>query len=76
MAAGGPVVATPNPGANDILEGGRLGALANDADLGSTLLTLLKANHERDRLAALADKEVPRYAIQGVAARYEARYNA
>ncbi len=41
MAAGCPVVATPNPGSLEVLEGGVAGDVVGDDDLGSTLVANL-----------------------------------
>jgi len=51
LAAGCPVVATPNPGAREVLAEGRYGVLAEPDDLGRALLDLLL---EPDRRAAMS----------------------
>lgn len=47
MASGTPVVATPNPGAVEVLDGGRFGRLVEPEGLGGALLELLRDEHQR-----------------------------
>jgi glycosyltransferase involved in cell wall biosynthesis len=51
MAAGVPVVSTPNPGADWVLVHGEAGCIVDEPALGSTLTTLL---HDGDKRAVLA----------------------
>ena len=74
LASGTPVVATPNPGAVEITEHGRLGVLTDEAGLGSALVRLLQSDRERWRLARLGLEAVGQYDIKAVATRYEALY--
>lgn len=74
MAAGTAVAATPNPGARDVLAGGRFGVIAGDdtfADAVSALLTDDERRHafERGGLARAAE-----YDWNVVAAAYERVY--
>lgn len=52
MAAGTPVIATPNPGSREVLEEGRYGRLARDEEFADVLASLLSDAAERERLAA------------------------
>jgi phosphatidyl-myo-inositol alpha-mannosyltransferase len=74
MAGGCPVVATRNPGAEEILEGGHLGRLSSDDALGSTLLQLLESPAERERLTTLGLRAASSYDLDRVAADYEKTY--
>jgi glycosyltransferase involved in cell wall biosynthesis len=74
MACGTTVVATPNPGARDVLHDGELGVITHPRELASTLVRVLQAPAERARLEALALAAVPQYDWHAVAARYEELY--
>lgn len=50
MASGTPVVATPNPGAREVLDDGRYGRIAEPQRLGEVLVTLLQSPEEQQRL--------------------------
>jgi phosphatidyl-myo-inositol alpha-mannosyltransferase len=50
LASGTPVVATPNPGSREILEGG-YGRLVEDARFSATIVELLRDAEARDRMA-------------------------
>jgi glycosyltransferase involved in cell wall biosynthesis len=51
LACATPVVATPNPGARYVLDGGRAGVICEATDLGSALRGLLCDNVRRDALS-------------------------
>jgi len=53
MASGTPVVASPNPGSREVLNNGEFGILAEDDELGPSLLGLLRDDAERSRLKAV-----------------------
>lgn len=76
QAAGVPVVATPNPGARYVLDGGRAGLLVEDADLGATLLHLLTDDSERDRLSAAGLARSRELGLSGVVDTYEQIYRS
>jgi glycosyltransferase involved in cell wall biosynthesis len=63
MASGTPVVATPNPGSEEVLEGGRYGRLVNDADFPGALLGLLTG---ADARAALVERGLERAAYYSI----------
>src|SRR5581483_8941283 len=42
MASGTPVVATPNPGSLEVLDGGRCGVIVDPDELGDALIALLR----------------------------------
>lgn len=49
MASGTAVLCSPNPGASDVLREGRDGIIAEDADLGTELISLLQERSRRQR---------------------------
>ena len=74
MAAGTPVIATPNPGALEVTDGGRLGLVVDEAALGSTLVRMLTSAEMRADLSARALAEVGRYSLERVVDEYEIVY--
>jgi glycosyltransferase involved in cell wall biosynthesis len=74
MAAGTAVVATPNPGALDVLDNGRYGLIVQDRDLGPALCRLLVDHEERAHYARVGLTRVKEYAWGRVADRYEQIY--
>lgn len=74
MASGTTVVASPNPGAREVLREGALGVIAKDADLADQLLRVLQSPDERARFEREALADVSRYDWPVVAAQYEAVY--
>ncbi len=75
MASGTAVVASPNPGALEVLEAGKWGAVATDEDLAAVLGRLLSGATERDNMAALGEARAQRFAWESVAAQYESAYH-
>ena len=71
MASGTPVVATPNPGSREVLDGGRFGRLAGDAEFGKALADLLADAAERDRLTGLGLRRARTYDLMTTIDRYE-----
>ena len=49
MASGIPVVASPNPGSREVLEGGRFGVLASDEEFPTAIVDLLRDEGARAR---------------------------
>jgi phosphatidyl-myo-inositol alpha-mannosyltransferase len=74
MAAGTPVVATPNPGALEVTDGGRLGIVVGEAELGRALVDVLTSERLRNELSGRARAAVARYDIDDVTSAYEAVY--
>jgi glycosyltransferase involved in cell wall biosynthesis len=74
MACGTPVVATPNGGAEDVLEGGRSGRIVEDGQLGPELVRLLTDGDARNALAASGLARAKEYEIARIAERYERLY--
>lgn len=74
MASGTAVVATPNPGAREVLRDGALGMIVPESHVAATLLTLLQSPDERARLERAALAEVHRYDWPAVASQYETVY--
>lgn len=74
LAAGTVAAATPNPGAHDVLDGGRFGLIADDRDLSGEIVRLL---NDRPRMAAFEQAGLARaaeYDWSRVAAAYERVY--
>lgn len=76
MACGTPVVATPNGGAEEVLDGGRYGLLVKDCELGDALLGLLKDEGTRLALAAAGMLRAKAYEIGRIAEQYETLYRS
>lgn len=74
MAAGTPVVASPNPGAREILDEGRYGWIVPDEDLGPALVRLLGDADLRADLSRRGAVRARRYAWPVVAEQYERLY--
>jgi glycosyltransferase involved in cell wall biosynthesis len=76
LASGTPVVATPNPGAREILDDGRFGALVKDAELGQAVISLLQDPIRRGRMAKAGVQRARGYSWASVMAEYESLYEA
>ena len=74
MASGTAVLATPNPGARELLGLGRHGVLADDDAFGETLLGLLRDNDARARIAARGLARSRDFAWPDIARAYVALY--
>lgn len=74
MAAGTVAAATPNPGANDVLDDGRAGVIASDGALGDALVAVLGDADARARFIAIGRERVQAYAWPRVAEAYERIY--
>lgn len=74
MASGTPVVATPNPGAAEILCGGKFGVLTEPEKLGEAMLSLLKDESLRTSLADTAKAHAQQYGWPAIVARYAEVY--
>ena len=74
MASGTPVVATPNPGASEVLDGGRYGVLAEPAALGASLVRLLTDSGERERMTAIGLQRAKIYDWDCIIGQYETLY--
>ena len=68
------VVATPNAGANEILEHGRYGVMVDKAQLGSTLVLLLKDPDKRAELAERGWQRAQMFTWERALAGYEDLY--
>lgn len=75
LASGLPVVATPNSGAAEVLQNGDLGVLAPPEHLATALVTLLRDERTRQRLASRGIQAAKRYSVESVAAVYEELYS-
>ena len=76
MASGTAVVATPNPGANEVLGQGRFGRIVEPGELGCALDELLGDRGERTRFEALGLQRAQEYSWSRVTEQYEALYRA
>ncbi len=74
MAAGTAVLASPNPGAREVLRDGRDGVIAPDADLGDALVRLLTDRREREEMAERGLARVQVFGWDVVAGQYEQVY--
>jgi glycosyltransferase involved in cell wall biosynthesis len=72
MASGTPVIATPNPGSREVLDGGRCGLLADDGTFPKELARLLADAGLRREYAARGLERVRQYALETTLDRYEA----
>lgn len=71
MACGTPVVATANPGSLEVLDNGRYGALASDADFARVLKTLLADAPQRAGLGASGLRRVREFSLERMLDQYE-----
>jgi glycosyltransferase involved in cell wall biosynthesis len=74
MACGTPVVATPNGGAEEVLEGGRWGRLVQEQELGQALVELLTSKDIRQIMAERGIERVKGFDIALIAEQYEEIY--
>lgn len=74
MAHGTPVVASPNPGADYLLEGGRTGVIADDASMATELMRLLGDAHAREELAVAGANRARAFSWDRAAAEHEQAY--
>jgi glycosyltransferase involved in cell wall biosynthesis len=75
MAAGTVAAATPNPGANEVLDLGRAGIVVTDRQLGDALVHVLRDATARARFIAAGRERVQSYAWPRVAEAYERVYD-
>jgi glycosyltransferase involved in cell wall biosynthesis len=74
MAAGTPVLATPNPGAQEVLDKGRYGLVVPEKELGETLCRLLSRADLRQEYSQRGCDRAKVYAWERVAEQYERVY--
>jgi len=74
MASGTAVVATPNPGAREVLGDGRYGRLSDEDGLGTALVDLLRDDGRRQTLADAGLARSTTYDWDRVAEAYERLY--
>lgn len=75
MASGTPVVATPNPGAREVLDGGRVGVLVTIAKLGETLFRMLSNTAERQHLSDAGLTHAQQFSLSAMVTNYERIYH-
>jgi glycosyltransferase involved in cell wall biosynthesis len=71
MACGTPVVATPNPGSNEVLADGSCGVLCSDADFAANVSALLSDPMRRDELTTAGLARSRHYSIDRMLDAYE-----
>jgi glycosyltransferase involved in cell wall biosynthesis len=76
MAAGAAVVATPNPGAREVLQEGEFGIITSAHGLGDALCTLLRNSAMRQDYTKRARQYANRFAWEVVAREYEQVYES
>lgn len=76
MAAGLPVVATPNVGARYVTDEGRYGALAELEHLAEPLIALLSDEHQRSRQSVASLERAGEFDLKRVADDYERVYRS
>jgi phosphatidyl-myo-inositol alpha-mannosyltransferase len=74
MAAGTTVVATPNPGAIEVLDNGRLGIVTSDDQLGESLVSVLIDSAMRQKFCKLGLERAVQYDWQKIVDQYEKIY--
>jgi phosphatidyl-myo-inositol alpha-mannosyltransferase len=74
MASGTPVVATPNGGAEEVLDSGHSGHIVQDRQLGDALVGLLTNRAPREVLAAAGLARANQYRIARIAEQYQLVY--
>jgi glycosyltransferase involved in cell wall biosynthesis len=74
MAHGTPVVASPNPGARYVLDGGRAGLVVEDVELAGALVRCLTDRELRASLSARGRERAADFAWPRVLAAHEAAY--
>jgi phosphatidylinositol alpha-mannosyltransferase len=74
MAAECPVLATPNPGALEVLGRGEFGVIVDPAELGLAILDLLDDPQRRETMAERARQHVDQYDWSRVVESYERLY--
>jgi phosphatidyl-myo-inositol alpha-mannosyltransferase len=75
MASGTTVLASPNPGALEVLDQGKYGMVVNDDELANQLVCLLENDHARQSYVEKGLARVKEYAWSQVADQYEKLYN-
>lgn len=74
MASGTPVIASPNPGAVEVTEGGQSGMIVPDEELGQALTSLLTNEAERTRLREAGLRRAQDFGWNTVCQDYEDLY--
>ena len=71
MACGTAVVASPNPGSREVLEGGTYGRLVDDAGFGGAVLELLGNAASRHALEAAGLRRAQQFSLNAMIDRYD-----
>jgi glycosyltransferase involved in cell wall biosynthesis len=75
MACGLPVVASPNVGAVEVTENGRIGLVPQDEELAQTIINVLTDSALRQKLSDLGLARAKDFSWETVAAKYEELYS-
>jgi len=75
MASGTPVVASPNPGAREVLEEGAFGVVAKDDEIAGALCLLLSSDQARAEASRRGLEHVKKYSWQRVTDAYLSLYD-
>ena len=71
MACGTPVVASRNPGSNEVLANGEYGLMPSDSEFGNALVGLLSNAGERKELIARGLRRAQVYTLEATVEQYE-----
>ena len=71
MASGTPVVATPNPGSLEVLDGGKYGRIASDAEFAAALCDLLSDGSSREAVAEIGLRRAAQFSLERTLDSYE-----
>lgn len=74
LASGTPVVATPNPGAREVLQDGKYGVITQPELLGPAILSLLQDAERRRQLSEMGLRWARNFGWDRVGAAYETAY--
>ena len=74
MSCGTAVVASPNPGAEDLLRPASSGLVVEDDSLGSTLVSVIRSDDIRRRLSEAGRRRADDFTWDRVGAEYERAY--
>lgn len=74
MASGTAVVATPNPGAREVLRAGSCGLITGEDQLGASIIAVLSDNALRTKLESAGRLRANEFCWDRVCAQYEAVY--
>jgi glycosyltransferase involved in cell wall biosynthesis len=71
LAAGTPVIATPNPGSREVLSAGTYGLLVSDAEFGPAMVRLLVDSERRRALSAAGAARAAEFSLSNTIRAYD-----